>query len=149
MLNETVLAKYIQQAVRLKLAGYELLLQHTVPEILQAFNGIGPESFPSWLRNSIDRTNPTLIVASLIHDLRYTYGTGSRIDFLQANADLEINGCILADDNYGWYNPARYLVKFKAREFRKACDKFGWSAYVSAIEIREKTLKSKDSSSMK
>lgn len=137
MINEVSLAKYIEQAVKLRLAGYELLLKHTVPEILQACNGIGPESFPAWLRNSIDRTNPSLIVASIIHDLRYTYGTGTRADFLQANADLEINGCLLAEDNYGWYNPARYWVKFKAHEFRKACDKFGWDVYKEAIALRK------------
>ena len=137
MLTEEILAKYIEQAIKLRLAGHELLLCHTIPEILKCDNGIGPEAFPVWLRNKIDQLNPSIVCASVIHDLRYVYGTGTRADFLQANADLEINGWLLADDNYGWYNPARYWVKFKAHEFRKACDKFGWSAYTSAIELRK------------
>lgn len=137
MIDEASLTKYITQAVRLNLAGHELLLKHTVPEILHICNGIGPEAFPDWLRNSIDRANPTMIVASLIHDMRYTYGDRTKTDFLQANADLEVNGRVLADDNYKWYNPTRYWVKFKAKEFRKLCDKFGWAAYISAIEARE------------
>ena len=138
MLDEVTLAKYIEQAIKLRLAGHELLLCHTIPEILQCANGIGPEAFPKKLRDQIDWLNPTLVCASVIHDLRYTYGTGTKADFLQANADLEINGWLLADDNYSWYNPARYWVKFKAHEFRNACDKFGWGAYCSAIELRKK-----------
>ena len=138
MLDEVTLAKYIEQAVKLRLAGHELLLCHTIPEILKCANGIGPEAFPPFLRNMIDKLNPTMVCSSIIHDLRYTYGTGTRADFLQANADLEINGWLLADDNYGWYNPCRYWVKFKAHEFRKACDKFGWNAYCAAIELRKK-----------
>lgn len=138
MLDEVSLAKYIEQAVKLRLAGHELLLCRTIPEILRSANGIGPEAFPDKLRRMIDNANPTMIIASIIHDLRYTYGTGTRADFLQANADLEINGCLLAEDNYSWYNPIRYWVKFKAHEFRKACDKFGWPAYCAAIEMRKK-----------
>ena len=137
MLDEVVLAKCIEQAVKLRLAGHELLLCHTLPEILHCANGIGPEAFPAWLRDMIDRTNPTLQPAAVIHDLRYTYGNGNRADFLQANADLEINGDLLAEDVYSWYNPARYWVKLTAHEFRKACDKGGWSAYCNAIRLRK------------
>ena len=135
MLNECDLAKYIEKAIQLRLAGYEILLEHTLDEIISCANGIGPASFPDWLREKIDRANPTLAPAAVIHDLRYEYGKGTRADFLQANADLEINGKLLADDAYGPCNPARYWVRFKAHEFRKACDKFGYSAYLKAINL--------------
>ena len=137
MLTAENLPKYIEQAVKLRLCGHELLLQHTTAEILKVANGIGPESFPPKLRNMIDNANPTAIVASIIHDLRYTYGTGTKADFLQANADLEVNTSLLAEDNYKWYNPTRYWVKLKGHHFRMACDKFGWPAYLAAIEARE------------
>lgn len=131
------LPNYVDKAIALRLSGYQLLLNHTTEQILECANGIGPQAFPSKLRNIIDRLNPTVLIASIIHDLRFTYGTGDRSDFLQANADLETNSWILAEDFYGWYNPLRYWVKFKAHEFRKACDKFGWSAYQAAIELRK------------
>ena len=138
MLDEVTLAKYVEQAIKLRLAGHELLLCHTIPEILRCSNGIGPEAFPQKLRDMIDRANPTALCASIIHDLRFTYGKGTKADFLQANADMEINIWLLADDNYGWYNPARYWAKFKGHQFRKACDRFGWDAYLAAIELRKK-----------
>ena len=68
MLDEVSLAKYIEQAVKLRLAGHELLLCRTIPEILRSANGIGPEAFPDKLRKMIDNANPTMIF--MISDIR-------------------------------------------------------------------------------
>ena len=144
MLTAENLQGHIDQAIKLRLAGYELLLNHSHEQILKIANGIGPESFPAELRDAIDRANPTMIVASIIHDLRYTYGKGTTADFLQANADLEINGKLLAVDNYKWYNPIRYWVMYKAHKFRQLCDEFGWPAYLAAIKKRKEDPKIKD-----
>ena len=138
MLTKETLDACITQAIKLRLAGYELLLTHSDEQILKIANGIGPASWSPKLCGFIDRFNPALLVASVIHDLRYCYGTGTRADFLQANADLEINTQLVAEDTYGWYNPTRYWTTFKGHEARKACDKFGWSAYCNAISERTK-----------
>ena len=65
MLDEVALAKYIEQAVKLRLAGHELLLCRTIPELLRSANGIGPEAFPDKMRNKIDNAKPTVIIASV------------------------------------------------------------------------------------
>ena len=82
MITQETLAAGITLAIKLRLAGYELLLTHTEEQILKIANGIGPASWSPKVCEFIDRLNPILVIASIIHDMRYAYGTGTRADFL-------------------------------------------------------------------
>ena len=137
MITQGQMAIYVDRACKLKLIGWRMLLKHTIPELGILTNGIGPENFSPRLRNLIDNLNPSILCASVLHDMRYTYGNGTKTDFLQANADLEINADVCAEFAYGWYNPARYWVKLQAKKFKVICDDFGWDAYLAAIEDRK------------
>ena len=137
MITPEQMAIHVDKACKLQLIGWKMLRCHTIPELGILTNGIGPENFSPRLRNLIDNMNPSILCASVLHDLRYTYGNGTKADFLQANAELEINSNICGEFNYAWYNPVRYWVKIQAHKFKVICDDFGWSAYNEAILDRK------------
>ena len=85
----------------------------------------------------IDLTHPYMITASIIHDLRYYYGDGTKFYFFDSNLDFMDNTIVVADNMYGRINPMRYLARRRARQFRELLDRFGWDAYTKAIEERK------------
>jgi hypothetical protein len=103
-------------------------------------NGIGPEWFPTILRKAIDALNPTLFIVSVNHDENWSKKhTPSAEYFHASNKAFEENGIKMAKWRYGWYDPRRYWVIRKAREFRVILDKFGALAYKSATRGMEET----------
>ena len=58
----------------------------------EAFNGIGPEYFPEWLRKMFDNVLYWMGEAAYIHDVEYTY---SKIRLL-ADFRFFVNCCIMA-----------------------------------------------------
>ena len=38
-------------------------------ELFSIYNGIGPDSFPEWLRGLVSALHPSLAVAAFIHDI--------------------------------------------------------------------------------
>ena len=120
-------------AKRLALQGGELLEMCTDKELQRICNGIGPQWFPEHLRNLIDRFNPTLRQVADLHDLMYYFADGSDEAFHRANAAFASNGITMAKDRYAWYDPRRYWVMLKAKEFADICDILGITAYTAAI----------------
>lgn len=121
-------------AKRLGLQGGELLEMCTDKELQRICNGIGPQWFPEHLRNLIDTFNPTLRQVADLHDLMYYFADGSDEAFHLANAAFAANGIIMAKDRYAWYDPRRYWVMLKAKEFADICESFGHIAYMAAID---------------
>ena len=113
---------------RKNLFGKEILESFTVSEIVQIYNGIGPDRFPDWLRQIITKANGLFEPAALIHDLRYHVG-GDYEDFTEANNEFRENCYILVKDKYSWYDPRRYLWLFRARRYAEYCQAFGWTGY--------------------
>lgn len=91
-------------------------------------NGIGADWMPSWLRQIISAMNPTLVLAADIHDLRYYIG-GAECDREYADKEMLENGLKLANYTYGWYNPARYWVRMKMKDFYNILRASGWIAF--------------------
>ncbi len=116
-------------AKRLKLDGHEKLDKYTDEELQSIYNGIGPNWMKDGLVEVITALHAFLGPAALIHDVDYKESDRLRSTFYAANARLQANGYILADDRSGWYNPRRYWHRFKAWRARKLCDAFGWSAF--------------------
>ena len=113
-------------------------LAHVPPEkVLEICNGIGPEWFPSCLCAALDKLHPSLKVVSMIHDMEYYFGDGSAEYFYRANMNFKWNGYAVANWNYKWYDPRRYLARDSAVRFYSLCQRYGWSAYVRAMKDRE------------
>lgn len=116
-----------------KLEGVELL--NGDPEaIALVYNGIGPEEWPEEWRRAITRCFDLFQPAALIHDLRFTYASGTRRDFNFANIEFHNNCLKLARFSIPWWRVLRrFLADGSALAFYEAVSsQFGWDAYVKA-----------------
>lgn len=116
-----------------KLEGVELL--NGDPEaIALVYNGIGPEEWPEEWRRAITRCFNLFQPAALIHDLRFTYASGTRRDFNFANIEFHNNCLKLARFSIPWWRVLkRFLADGSVLAFYKAVSSpFGWDAYVKA-----------------
>lgn len=116
--------------------GLEIRTDVPIDKVVKIYNGTGPESFPAWAREKIDGFSETLQPAVCGHDLDYYFGKGTKADFRKANERLESNGRKCADARYGWWRPARYIVRGQAKLYAKLCQEFGWKMYLAAIRER-------------
>ena len=116
-----------------KLEGVEVL--NGDPEaIALVYNGIGPEEWPEEWRRAITRCFDIFQPAALIHDLRFTYASGTRRDFNYANVEFHNNCLKLARYSIPWWRVLRrFLADGSALAFYEAVSSpFGWNAYVKA-----------------
>lgn len=118
----------IRKARKLRLENVGILDRYSVEEIAGIYNGIGPDRFPEVLREFLNTLHPTLQVVALIHDIEYHEG-GTRKQFTESNDRFYRNGKTAAFAEYSWYDPRRYLIWNKARQFRNLCELFGWSGW--------------------
>jgi len=128
--------KMLEAAERVGLKSRDLLKDNR-DTALRVCNGIGAEWMPKWLRDIVTKLHPTLAPAAAIHDLRYYFGNGTDLDFMESNEEFADNGIALAKDKYGWYNPVRYIVIKDAKKFCAILNSFGWVAYLNAVEERK------------
>ena len=112
----------------------EILAKYKNTELASIFNGIGPDVFPDWLRNTITALHPSLAVVAFIHDVEWHESDGSREKFTESNDRFKTNGYAVAKFKFGWYDPRRYIVMNQARRFGNICQLFGWSAWHNACE---------------
>ena len=103
----------LHEAIRLKLSGWELLLD--TDRAVAECNGIGA-AWMGGLCDVITAINPAFLVPSMIHDLRYFIGGDE--NKRKAADDEFLANCLLAvHDRYGWYNPLRYIYRYKALRY--------------------------------
>lgn len=121
-----------KKAAELELKGADLFCSLPITAVQHCCNGIGAAWMPAASRALLNKRFPVLQLAAMIHDVRYSYGTGTDEDFHNANRELYENGVILAKDHYGWWNPIRYVVILDARRLANVCDAFGRKAYFDA-----------------
>ena len=120
--------KLMADARKMALENVGILDRYSMEEVSNIYNGIGPDRFPEWLREMLDELHPSLCVVALIHDLEY-YEGGSKEEFTESNERFYRNGKTVAFANYAWYDPRRYWVWNKARQFRNICNAFGWTGW--------------------
>lgn len=99
----------LHEALRLKLSGWELLLDTS--RAVAECNGIGA-AWMGGLCDVVTNINPALLVPSMIHDLRYDTG-GSPQDRRRADDEFLANSLIAIHDRYKWYHPRRYIDRRK------------------------------------
>ena len=120
----------------MELEGREVLGKYTDGELAEIFNGIGPESFPSWLRVALDAIHPSLAPVALIHDVEWHESDGNRETFTESNSRFRRNGCRVASASFGWWRPRRYKVMWDAVKFARICQRFGWFAFLAPFEAK-------------
>ena len=118
-------------AEKYRLEGREIIGKYNMQELCSIYNGIGPDAFPQWLRKGISALNPSLAVVAFIHDIEWHESDGSKEGFKASNDRFRTNGRRVADAEYAWYNPRRWLVRHQAARFARLCQSFGWSGWAS------------------
>lgn len=130
-MNEVKVAELCKKTREFELEGREVIGKYTLMKTAQIYNGIGSDEMPEWLRDIISYLHPALEPAALIHDIEWYESDRTHESFTESNQRFERNGCRIADLSYKWFNPMRYYVRYHAKRFAWACQKFGWSAWIS------------------
>ena len=134
-------------AEELQLENREIIRKYKITELASIYNGIGPDSFPEWLRGLVSSLHPSLAVVAFIHDIEWHESDGSKEKFTESNNRFKTNGYTVAKANYSWWNPLRYIVMNHARRFGNICQLFGWAAWCSPASVpcaKRKEVKSEN-----
>ena len=68
-------------AEELQLENREIIRKYKITELASIYNGIGPDSFPEWLRGLVSTLHPSLAVVAFIHDIEWHESDGSKEKF--------------------------------------------------------------------
>ena len=71
-------------AEELQLENREIIRKYKITELAGIYNGIGPDSFPEWLRGLVSALHPSLAVVAFIHDIEWHESDGSKEKFTVA-----------------------------------------------------------------
>ena len=117
------------------LSGAEFIATLGDENVMWACNGIGPAWLKPSLREKLNKWFRRFRVCADVHDCRFTFDNdGSDAKFRAANDELERNCLIMANSEYKWYNPLRYLWRHRARVVADTCRLFGWSDWRKAFD---------------
>lgn len=120
------------EVARLNLQGRDIVLSLTLEQLDAAYNGCGPEYLPSFARKALDKITAVFAPAVMVHDVDFTNADGLKAAFDAANKRLLVNCVKCALDAAPWYSRQRYILLAEAWAIYRACDKFGWSAWLAA-----------------
>ena len=120
------------EVLRLDLQGRDAVLALTLDELDAAFNGCGPEFLPEGARQSLDRLLSVFAPAVMVHDVDFTLADGLKAAFDAANLRLLVNCVQCALDAATWNSWKRYTLLGESWAIYRACDNFGWSAWLAA-----------------
>ena len=112
-----------------KLEHRDILDKYSDEELAEIYNGIGPSTFPEWMRESLDSLHPSLKPVAFIHDVEWQESDGTEESFTESNDRFRRNGVSVSSQAFSWYHPRRYLVMLEAVEFAYLCQWFGWSVW--------------------
>ena len=143
MADEKKIKELLVQAADANLDGLDFLQQFSFKQLVEGYNGIGPEFLPAALREKVTHYLATFEPAALVHDLRNHVGDGSRYGFNFANLEFLANCRKLANHAYAWYNWRRYRARFVAQlMYDFVSGQPGWIAWCEASRKHLNELKS-------
>ena len=117
---------------RLQLDGGEKVLIQPIAQLAKIYNGTGPAFLPESIRGALDKAAKPFLPAVMVHDGDFEDSDGTVKSFNAANERLLKNCIICATDAAPWYSWRRYALIAEAWTIYRACDKFGWIAWLSA-----------------
>lgn len=91
-----------EEAVRAGLYGVEELHKYSDAEMAAMYNGIGPDFFPSDVREKVTDFLSLFEPAALIHDVRYSESDRTEETWHAANQEFLQNCLTLVRRKYGW-----------------------------------------------
>ena len=132
----------IGKGIEAELFGMDFVQSLDLETVRDSYNGIGPEFLDGDTRAKVTEHLALFEPAALVHDLRNEFSDGTRYSFNFANYEFLQNCRKLADLEYGWYNPRRYVARHVAHLLYVAvsAEKFGWRAWLEAKERHEKKV---------
>ena len=130
--RQTELNHLCAEIARLNLAGKESVLALPLEQLDASFNGCGPEYLPPAARKALDKITAVFAPAFMVHDVDFTYADGLKAAFDAANFRLLVNCVKCALEAEPWTSWKRYTLLGEAWAIYRACDKFGWSAWLAA-----------------
>ena len=125
-------------AIRMELDGSQRLASMSLEDVAEAYNGTGPEFLPQAIRAKLDDVCRPFLPAVEIHDVDFEQSDGSVGAFRAANVRLLINCLKCANEAYPALSWKRYALYAEAYALYRACERFGWIAWLSAFNKNQK-----------
>ena len=126
---------------RLRLYGGEKVLIQPLAQLAKIYNGTGPAFLPYSIRCALDKAAKTFLPAIMVHDGEFEDSDGTVKSFKVANLRLLVNCAKCALDAAPWNSLKRYTLLGESWTIYRACDKFGWIAWLSAYYENQKNTK--------
>ena len=123
-------------AAKCGLEDREILGKYPMNELVKIYNGIGPDAFPEWLRGFVTALHPSLAAVAFIHDVEWFESDGTDEAFKATNDRFKRNGYKVAEAEFGWYNPRRWIVMNQARRFGNICQALGKGGWLKCHRDR-------------
>lgn len=118
----------IESAEKHSLKHVEILSEYSIECIENEFNGVGPDRWPSELRDILSWLLQDVQEAVIIHDMDY-YRGGTRAEYNEANEVLGWNVRRLAKRKYGWWRPRRWFLVKLSYKMTELTNKYGWEGW--------------------
>ncbi len=126
------------KAKRLGLDAPESFWLAPVSDLVEIYNGCGPEWMSKFSRAALTFALLVFEPAILIHDYEFSLSDGSKESFKAANSRIYSNCVKLAKAAYAWYDLWRYRWLRRAAMVWVFCRYGGWSAWTdAAAEVKK------------
>ena len=121
-------------AARIKAETTVITARLTPEDIQLASNGVGPDAFPSMVRQFLSTLLPYADIATMYHDCEFQYVTdASKAAWEGANLRFYRNCLLRIKDIWGWYDPRRYINQKRAEaDYLILGGDICWDAWLSA-----------------
>ena len=121
-------------AARIKAEMPYIVSMLTIPQLQAAANGVGPDSFPSIVCETLSALLPYADIATMVHDAEFQYVTdASKAAWEGANLRFFHNCLLRIKDLYGWYDPRRYINQKRAEaDYALLGGEICWNAWLAA-----------------
>lgn len=113
-----------------KLEGREILAGLTEEEIDAAYNGIGADWMPEWLRDKLSKVWHVFEPAAVIHDCQFKHDLDRSIDNFHFRNRQYLNNCLtLTREAYPWWHYKRYVLSHIADGMYDLLEDYGLPAW--------------------
>ena len=100
-------------------------------DLLGIYNGIGPDSFPDYIRNKLSQMLELLLPAVLIHDIDFYFSDCTPKSFYESNNRFYRNIKKIIKHNYSPYSFRYWLYMYYATNLRYFVMAHGWSSWIA------------------